>query len=256
MKFWVELVNRTYHTDHSDMIGPNDAFLHRKMEKVAYWQQKHPLVETLYSSTVFDPITMLATWRSAPRFMLDLCNQYDNVKKAIQDVIMPEFFELYKKEAELCNCRFMMVTGGVYQMPFVSEPVFEDLQGDWITACTDLLLNMGKIPVFHLDGNWTDTLHWFKKFPKGKCVLHLDGGTDIRKAKELLAGQMCIMGDLSPVKLQTYTEEETREYCEWLIREIGADNGFIMSEGCFLSAHSQVENVRTMIDVAKNYKPR
>jgi hypothetical protein len=32
---------------------------------------------------------------------------------------------------------------------------------------------------------------------------------------------------------------------------IGADNGYIMCEGCFLSAHSKVENVRAMIEVAK-----
>ena len=256
MKFWVALANRTYGGDYSRMISTDDSHLQRKMAKIAYWKEKHPQTETLYSPTVFDPVTMLATWRSAPRFMLDICNQYDNVRKAIQDVIMPEFFQLYKKEAEMCNCKFVMVTGGVYQMPFVTEQVFEDLQGDWITDCTNLLLDMGKIPVFHLDGNWTDTLPWFKKFPKGTCVLHLDGGTDIKKAKELFAGHMCIMGDLSPVQLQTYTKDETKDYCEWLIREIGKDNGFIMSEGCFLSAHSQVENVRTMVEVAKNYKPR
>jgi uroporphyrinogen-III decarboxylase len=38
--------------------------------------------------------------------------------------------------------------------------------------------------------------------PKGKCVLQLDGSTDIYKAKEIVGDRVCIQGDV-PAALLT-----------------------------------------------------
>ena len=63
---------------------------------------------------------------------------------------------------------------------------------NWPTSAVE----EGAIPVLHFDADWTRDLERFKEFPKAKCVLSLDGKTDIFKAKEVLGDHMCLMGDV------------------------------------------------------------
>ena len=39
----------------------------------------------------------------------------------------------------------------------------------------------------------------FASPPKARCLLALDGKTDIFRAKKILDGHMCILGDVPPV---------------------------------------------------------
>jgi hypothetical protein len=64
-----------------------------------------------------------------------------------------------------------------------------------------------------LDSDWSEALHYFKQLPKGKCLLHFGGETDIFKAKEILGGHCCIMGGISPATISVATPEEVDAYC-------------------------------------------
>ncbi len=86
-------------------------------------------------------------------------------------------------------------------------------------------------------------------------MLDLDGSTDIFKAKQLLSGHMCIMGDVPPGLLSLGSREQVVDYCKKLIDVVGADNGFILSSGCSVPINAKPENVRAMIDTAKTYYP-
>ena len=37
----------------------------------------------------------------------------------------------------------------------------------------------------------------FRELPRASCVVELDGATDIRKAREVLADHLCIKGDVA-----------------------------------------------------------
>ena len=82
-----------------------------------------------------------------------------------------------------------------------------------------------------------------------KCVLSLDGKTDIFKAKEVLGDHMCLMGDVPPRMLTLGTPEEVTDYCSKLIAEVGP-GGFILQSGCDIPVDAKFENVKAMADAA------
>jgi len=98
-------------------------------------------------------------------------------------------------------------------------------------------------------------LPYLKDLPKGKCICELDSTSDIFKAKEILKGHMCIMGDVPATKLALGTPEDVTAYCEKLIDVVGKDGGFILSTGCECPVDAKFENVKAMVDSVKNHLP-
>ena len=80
---------------------------------------------------------------------------------------------------------------------FLSPKLWERFVFPYYKEMAEVAVEEGAIPYLHLDADWTRDLERFKEFPKGKCVLSLDGRTDIFKAKEILGDHMCLMGDVS-----------------------------------------------------------
>jgi uroporphyrinogen-III decarboxylase len=106
-----------------------------------------------------------------------------------------------------------------------------------------------------MDADWTLNLPYLKELPKGKCICELDGTTNIFKAKEILNGHMCIMGDVPATLLTLGKPDEVTAYCMNLIDVIGKGGGFILSTGCECPVDAKFENVKAMFDTAKNYYP-
>lgn len=103
----------------------------------------------------------------------------------------------------------------------------------------------------HMDTDWTLNLPYLRHLPKYMCMCDFDSITDIFKAKEILGGHMCIMGDVSPSLLSLGTVDEVNAYCHKLIDVVGRDGGFIMSSGCEVPIDARFENVKAMIDSVK-----
>lgn len=254
-EFWLELVNRTQKNITWDMVNEAAMSMGKQYEKNRKpWTQMG--IHDLCATGAMDPPVMLASWRSAAPFMLDIRRQYDNVKRAIQEELLPVFLETFRQAIRRTGHHRAMIPAARYLPPFVSPQVFEDIMWSWMKGAAEIALEEGAFPVFHLDSDWSEALHYFKELPKGKCLLHFGGETDIFKAKEILGGHCCIMGDISPATISVATPEEVDAYCRKLIDVIGEGNGFILCEGCFLPSTAKFENVKAMVDVAKNYKPR
>jgi hypothetical protein len=195
----------------------------------------------------------LGIWRTFPQFMLDIHRQYDKVKEVILETMMPYWLEMFGEACRVSRTRRVMVAGALVNLPNVSRKVFEEIQWPWFTKCTEMCIKEGVEILFHLDSDWTESLEYFKELPKHKFVLHLDGTTDIFKAKKIMAGHACIMGDLPPAMLCTASTYEVENYCKELIDEVGKGGGFILCNGCGLPASAKVNNINTMVHVAKTY---
>ncbi len=111
------------------------------------------------------------------------------------------------------------------------------------------VVDAGLIALLHLDSDWTRELECFKELPRGRCIMALDGETDIFKAKEVLGDHMCIMGDVPASMLFLDTPENVYAYCTRLIRELGPE-GFILQSGCDIPANAKLENVQAMVAAA------
>jgi hypothetical protein len=130
---------------------------------------------------------------------------------------------------------------------------FETLALPFLERIVDDLASDGITTLLHFDNDWTPFLHYFKSFPRGTCILELDGATDIFKAKEILGDTMCIKGDAPATLLAFAAPEEVRAYCKKLIEVVGEGGGLILSSGCSIPSNAKPENVRAMREAVDKY---
>jgi uroporphyrinogen-III decarboxylase len=109
------------------------------------------------------------------------------------------------------------------------------------------------VTVLHFDANWTRNLEFFLELPKRAVILQLDSATDIFKAKELLDGHCCLMGDVSPALLAVGSPSEVDEYCKKLITVVGKGGGLVYSVGCATPFNAKYENVKAFFDAVEKY---
>jgi len=136
---------------------------------------------------------------------------------------------------------------------FISPKMFEELVLPEYEYAVNKILDAGMTPLFHCDTNWTKFLPYFKKFPAKKCILELDGATDIRKAKEIVGDRMCIMGDVPAFLLSFGSKDDVMNYCKALIEDIGKGGGFILSSGCSIPSNAKSENVKAITEAAEEW---
>ena len=69
-------------------------------------------------------------------------------------------------------------------------------------------------------------------------------------ARRILAGRVCIMGNVPMSLLATGTVEQVKEHCRTLLDLMGQDGGYIMSPAPVLD-DAKSENVRALIDFTR-----
>ena len=144
---------------------------------------------------------------------------------------------------------------GATRAPFLSPPNFERFFWKYLKDMVNQMVAAGITPMLHFDSNWDKYLEKFLELPKGKVVLELDSTTNIFKAKEILKGHMCIMGDVPASLLKLGTPEQVCDYCKKLIDVVGEGSGFILSTGCDCPMDAKPENVKAMLETGRTYNP-
>ena len=215
-------------------------------------------VPNFISPPVSPPFDILSTARSLKEFSVDLYRHPDKVQAAL-DVIT----ESVTHAAIGASSAMRQATrwGGLTAFlgatreaaTFISPKMFEKFAWPYIKRMALALLEAGITPLFHFDSDWTPLLEFFKELPKGTCVLDLDSTTDIFKAKQVLRGHMCLMGDVPPSLLKLGTPEEVTAYVRRLCEEVGEGGGYILGTGCELPVDARPENFRAMLEAGRKY---
>lgn len=184
--------------------------------------------------------------RSISKFPLDVRRMPDKIKAATKACI-PDQIANAKKSVEASGCRRVSTASSRSSATFINAKQFEEfvlptwLEMVWAMADADIDV------IFHCDCDWTRFLPYFKEFPRARCVLQLDGATDIFKAKEVLKDHMVLHGDVPAPLLTLGESEDVYAYCQKLIQVIGDGGGFILSSGCSVPYNAKIENVRAMV---------
>jgi hypothetical protein len=110
------------------------------------------------------------------------------------------------------------------------------------------------IPMPFCEGAFDSRIHHFLELPKGKMVAHFDL-TDMFRAKEILGGHVCIMGNVPASLLHLGTPEDVDAYCKKLIEVCGKGGGLIITHGTTLD-EARPENVHAMVESARKYHPK
>ena len=94
-------------------------------------------------------------------------------------------------------------------------------------------------------------MEYLLEMPRAKVLCHFEH-MDMKRAKEVLGGHLCIMGNVPSSLLQIGTPDETREFCRGLIDVAGKGGGFIMAPASSID-EAKPENIKAMIDTCREY---
>ncbi len=204
-------------------------------------------IPNIKGASFCSPFEMFCGGRSMISFMADdlmgIPDKVDAVFKKVHDANMVNF---EKRLADGPHKPIGAWIGGWRGTPNMLPPdMFERFSWNYIMDLVDLLVSRDVIPILHLDSCWDRGIEYFKQLPKGKCIVALDGMTDIFMVKEAVGDRCCIMGDVPSQLLAMGTREETADYCSRLVREVGP-TGFILCSGCDIPQNAKLENVQAM----------
>ena len=114
------------------------------------------------------------------------------------------------------------------------------------------LTEAGLCPMVMVEAGYTSRLDIIKDVPEGKIIYWFED-TDMKKAKEVLAGKVCIQGNVPMSVLVAGTPDDVRACCKNLIDTVGKDGGYIMCPATGSMDDAKPENLRAMIEFTKEY---
>ena len=217
----------------------------RMQASIEKWQARG-LVRLSGGAIGAHPFTWFSFHRSLPRFSMDVRRMPDKVKAAIK-ACLPDMIANGKEATKASGIRRVNMVNSRAANTFIGAKQFEEFVLptwlEFVNAMADADIDV----IFHCDSDWTGFLPYFKEFPRARCVLQLDGVTDIFKAKEVLRDHMTLMGDVLATLLSLDTPEAVFAYCQKLVKVVGQGGGFILSSGCTTPYNAKIENVRAMV---------
>ena len=205
-------------------------------------------VPVLSGGDITTPIELLCGARSLIKFAIDLIEIPDKVQ-AVMNTILPHLANKAVRRAKSLGYPLVWIGGWRSAPCLLSPAMWNRFVWPYLCELVNEVVEAGLIALLHLDSDWTRELERFKELPRGKCVMALDGETDIFRAKEILGDHMCIMGDVPASMLFLKSPDDIYQYCSRLIRELGP-RGFILQSGCDIPANAKLENVRAMVAAA------
>ena len=198
------------------------------------------------------PFEHLCGGRTLMQFFVDIIEEPELVKAALDSAMA---FERANYTATLEAAKPLGVwVGGWRAAPeLMGHDMWMEFAWPYIKEMVEITLAHGVLPILHFDSCWDRELETLKELPARKCLLMLDGTTDIRKARNVLGDHMCIMGDVPAQLLAFGSEDEVYNYTTKLIDDIGPKTGFIVSSGCDTPLNARPENVAAMIRATEEF---
>ena len=240
-----------YEAEHSKRIGDGKAAERQKeiaptLMKLSGYARSVGLAGIGAGVMTSPPIDTLMSWRSMPVFMRDLHRIPEKVI-AVMDVMMEEKMAAWRKQLQAFPTKPMSIMSGGGRTTFVSPKIFERFDLPYRMQIINMLIEEGVMVMLHYDCNWDERIEpYVKNYPKKKCILQLDGTTNIFRAREILGDDMAIQGDVPDWMLALETPDVVYNYVRRLVTEVGP-KGFILSTGCMAPPNAKMDNLEAMV---------
>ena len=175
-------------------------------KNIKHWKAQG--MPVMFHTGIAPAFDIFSLSRSLKPFYLDLFNNTDKVKKAV-DVGTDALITMGIANAKRAKGDRIGVFAMRSSASFLSPRLFDEISFPALKRMVEAFHAAGLISVLHCDGNWDLMLPRFLQLPRASCVVELDGASDIRKAKEVLGGHLCIKGDVHHAKLVAGHQEQT-----------------------------------------------
>ena len=221
-----------------------------KIKKTVKKKGQLPIMNDASYGTAFEGI---CGGRQLMNFYMDLFEEGELLKKVL-DSAHEYTMKSWRMMISVMKPKFAWVGGWRAAPAMLSHDNWMEFVWPYlkplILECTD----RGITPVLHFDSDWSSELETLKELPPRKCILMLDGSTDMRKAREVLGDRMCLMGDVPATMLAFGSDTEVYNYVTKLIDDVGSKTGLIVSSGCDCPLNAKDENVDAMIQAVADYR--
>jgi uroporphyrinogen-III decarboxylase len=191
------------------------------------------------------PFECLCGGRSMQEFFIDLHRIPDKVK-AVLDVMQPDLIRIGVEAARASGVPAVWVGGWRAASAMLSPGMWNQFVFPYYLEMVTRLAEQDIVSILHFDHDWTRDLVRLRELPARKCILNLDGWTDIRRAKEILGDRMAIMGDVPAPLLSTGTPDDVYGYVRDLARDVGP-SGLILCPGCDAPIDARPENMQAFV---------
>jgi hypothetical protein len=193
---------------------------------------------------------------SMARGMVDFSYDLMEIPEVIRDAALTfaeGFVQLGERSTKENGVRRVLIFCHRTSNDFMSPKHFQEYALPALKKIVEGFVARGITPVLHCDGDWRENLDYLHELPKAKVMLQFDGRTDMVRAKEVIGDHCCIFGDVPAAMLAFGGKQEVSDYCRNLIEVVGKDGGFILAAGCEVPPNARPENVKAMIDAAKQF---
>lgn len=193
------------------------------------------------------PLETAALIRGYCEFLLDL---YDNpvLVHKLLDIVTTTLLEWLKYlETKIGKIKRLLIADHFPTQ--ISSEHFEEYFFPYIKRIFDEFPNAEKL--YHNEGS---VAHIINRIPDmGTTIFHF--GTDAKTTKEAIGDKVCLLGNLDPVRvMQNMTPLQIKLESEKVLKAAAPGGGFILCAAGAYGVDTSHENVRAMIDAAKNFK--
>jgi uroporphyrinogen-III decarboxylase len=233
-----------YEADMEEDIYRRFAPIHR------YWEEEKGAVPFRGGMTRL-PIFQFGYSRGWPGFIKDILKQPEKVEEACDATFM-DTVKMGENQSRAVGCNIIFFPVGHASPIYMSRQMYDRYFFPYFKKGCIKLVKDGFTPRIHLNLNWTPYLEHLLELPKRSCIAELESVTDLKKAKEILGGHMCICGGVPPHLLTRGTPHKVEEYCKKLIDEMGPD-GYILMNDDIVPTNAEYGNVKAIVNTAKKY---
>jgi hypothetical protein len=137
-------------------------------------------------------------------------------------------------------------------VPFITPEQFRNISWPTLKPIIEHLWAAGHQTLFYAEGYWGAHLDAFAELPERSIIFHVDRD-DIFEVHEVLGRKFCISGGVPNMALAYGSPDEVREHCRKIIDGVAGEGGYVMDASAIVQDDAKLENVRAMVDFAREY---
>lgn len=205
-----------------------------------------------FSLTVTAPFDYIGDFLRGTRgIMLDMYKNPDKLLEAM-DKLLPMIAKpaIYSAKKGGNSRVFIPLHKGADG--FMSLEQFKTFYWPTLKKLMLAFIDEGITPCPFFEGQYISRLEIISDIPRGKAIYWFEH-TDIFAAKNVLGDLVCLKGNVPASLLCTGSPQEVKDYCKKLIAVAGKRGGFILDGANGIPDEARAENVKAMIDSAREY---
>lgn len=231
--------------DIPDPLGPNR--LREQVEALRILKRESGATRAVFG-WVEAPFQLAGIFRGVTPFMMDVLSDPDFVRETLEFTMrVSTEFGLAQIEA---GAEFVGVGDAVASL--VSKEHYQEFSLPYVRRLVDTLKKKGAIVKYHICGDASRLLELLPE--TGAHIVTLDYHVDLERARQLLAGRICIKGNLRPLTLLEGSAEDVERQSRRCLAAMAGEPGYIFSPGCEAPRNSPFENIDTMVRAARTWR--